>query len=188
MTFVLMLASCANMPPSTQLPTMSWSTHQTQLMQLTTWQLKAAMAIHTPTKSGMVMLFWQQHFQNYKARVTGPLGVGGIQISGRKGQVTLWKSATQKISATTPEALMHQELGWALPISDLYYWVRGIPVPKIPAKIQTNSQGLLTNLQQAGWNIQYKDYQTVNNMELPKQLLLTNQQLQIKTVITHWEI
>ena len=187
----LLLASCASTSSSSSfqnIRAVSWPIHQAQLTNLTTWQLKAAMGVHTPAKSGMVMLFWSQTPLSYKARVAGPLGVGGIRIYGQKGQVTLWRSATQKISAATPEALMRRELGWALPISGLYYWVRGIPMPGTRAKVQTNSQGLLTNLYQAGWSIQYKDYQAVNNIALPKQMLLSNQQLQIKIVITHWEI
>lgn len=184
----LLLTACASQQPNTTSIAKTWTVQKTQLMQLNNWQLKAAMGVHTPSKSGMVTLFWKQKSNRYNARVSGPLGVGGIRIEGRPDQVTLWKSATEKISAKTPEALMQRELGWGLPISDLYYWIRGLPVPHKPTTHLQIHQGLLTQLDQAGWQIQYTDYQSVETMTLPKTLLINGPKLRVKIVIERWQI
>ena len=115
-----------------------------------------------------------------------------LQLVGNDKQVTLWESSTNSVSAPTPEALLQERLGWTLPISNLVYWIRGVPAPASAAtqvnSLQLDTYNHLLHLQQQGWDIQYVSFQIVNNIDLPRIIYLQTQGLKIKIVIKKWEM
>ncbi len=188
---ILLLAGCATVfQPSAVAPTqkLSWQQRQKQLLAINHWQLRGAFSVQTPKNVNMAHMNWQQDERHYLINISGPLNIGGVQIIGQPGQVTLVASAKQKYTASSPEELLQQALGYRLPISNLYYWVRGVPVPDLPAKTQLDPQQHLIALQQEGWQIQYADYTHVSNTDLPTKVTLVNPELRIRMVINQWQV
>jgi outer membrane lipoprotein LolB len=109
-------------------------------------------------------LQWHQTHRNYTIGLIGPIGSNAIQLTGSPGSVLLETSDGKKFKSTSPETLLEQQLGWRLPVSSLYYWVRGLPVPDVSAQKQLDASGRVTTLAQQGWRIEYSRYTTVNGM------------------------
>lgn len=164
----------------------SWKTRQRQLRRITSWQLRGYMTMRSPRENLTAFLNWRQQVQNYAIYLSGPLGIGTVHIYGQPGKFILQTAKGKKLIAKTPEQLVQQQLGWKLPISSLYYWVRGIPVPRVSATGYFDDCHRLTELNQQGWQIYYQNYVRIPNFDLPGTIVLCYQNLNVKIVISQW--
>ncbi|MDR0250254.1 MAG: lipoprotein insertase outer membrane protein LolB [Burkholderiales bacterium] len=53
------------------------------------------------------------------------------------------------------ETLVVQAFGFPLPVKNLAYWIRGVPVPEARAAITRDAVGRFDSLRQQGWVVQY---------------------------------
>ncbi len=189
----LILAGCATEPTATT-PTMPGTPNQVMpakdrqqaLLDLKTWNISGKVAIHSNTDSITASLSWQQSYGNYTISLFGPLGTNSLTLKGQPGKVILESSDGKKAIANTPEQLVAQQSGWKLPISNLYYWVRGLPAPNSSAQKSYDPYHRLTQLTQAGWQIQFLSYTTAHGIDLPTKIFMNHSGLNIKIIITEW--
>lgn len=186
-----LLASCASMQRptgSSQLHQMTWTQRKAQLQAIHSWTLRGSLSIHTPKQAHMTSATWHQMGRNrYAIQLFAPLSLGSIRIDGQPGRVTLIRSAHDQVSATTPEGLLRSQLGWTLPITNLYYWVRGLPTPNRPAKTFFDRYHHLLRLDQEGWQVFYINYRNYHGIDLPWKMALIHQNIRIKFAITQWQ-
>jgi outer membrane lipoprotein LolB len=190
LTSLILLSGCAAMRPTlvTTTPLATWQQQQSQVERLRAWQLSGRMGVHLPNRNLLTSLVWSQQPQQYQITVYSPLNLGSVKIIGNDNRVTLWKTATESVSAASPEQLMQNELGWQLPISNLHYWVRGLPAPGSASQKQFDTAGHLIVLQQQGWTIHYRAFQTVQQIELPSRMELNNNVMRIRIVVQQWQL
>ncbi len=186
----LLLSGCAQQltAPKTPLPTYTWSQRLAVLSKIHSWNLKGAISIRDSKGANMGSFTWRQKNAAYHISISGPLGIGGIKITGGPGKVTLRKSAKEVYTASNPEQLMQQRLGWQFPLRNLTYWVRGIPAPGIPAQKKMGANMQLVALKQQGWQINFSRYQRIGNITLPSKLDLFNARLQVRIIIKNWTL
>ena len=183
------LESCSTLPPQTAKPeALSFTVRQQKLAQIQEWKLQGAIAIRTPQDSGSATLSWQQNAQAFSLSLFGPLGSNAVHIEGRPGFVSMQTSQGKTVQAATAEQLLYSQLGWHLPVSHLYYWVRGLPVPGIQAVMHFDAFHRLTELTQENWQLTYKQYSLYGSTELPTKIILVYPQLNIKLVIYEWHV
>lgn len=189
---ILFLTSCATITPSTTTQpskAATWPQRQTQLSAIHNWILHSAFSVRDQQQTSMGSLTWQQQGNYFSQRIAGPFNLGGVLIQGRPGNVTLIKSANEQASASSPEALLQQQLNLRLPVSNLYYWIRGIPVPNVAtSQEQFDQANHLVSLRQQGWQINYLNFTNVNGIDLPSTIQLNNSELQVKIVVKQWQI
>lgn len=189
---LLLLSSCSLWPtdPKGQQPAnlQDWQQHQQQVSQLDGWQIRGKLGIQSTDNGGSGTLFWLQRQHYFDIRLAGPLGQGATRLTGRPGEVLLTSSQGQ-FQADSPEELLESQLGWRLPVSNLLWWVRGLPAPQqsSPAQLQFNPHSRLQELQQDNWHIQYQDYVEYDGYWLPTRLMLQGQQLKLTLVIKEWQ-
>jgi len=187
--FSLSLSGCATLfstkKPS---PSLSWPARKQILTAMHAWHAEGAMAIKMPDQSLSAHFDWQQHDnQSYLMTLFGPLGMGSVVIQGNQQTFTLRTADGKTFTATSPEQLIRQQLGWNLPISNLYYWIRGLPAPKKTSMITFDSAHRLAHLAQQGWSIEYLDYDNFNGIELPSKLLLKDDRIELRIVVHHFD-
>lgn len=184
----LLLAACVSLKPmSVGTHDMPWPKRQIQLQAIHSWHINAVMGIHKPGESDIVSASWDQQGDQYIVRLSGPLNSGSARIEGSLNKVTLWKNK-QPISAASPEQLIKQVLGWQLPISNLRYWILGLPVPALASQQHFDAYHHLSCLKQQGWHIRYANFVEINNIDLPTKIWLDNSQIHIKIVIRRWKV
>lgn len=166
---IILLASCAQPPKSTPL-TLSWEQRQQQLSAVTSWQFRGHVIFKMPEHKFSANLYWQQHPNAYHVMLFGPLGFNAVDLSGLAGQVSLKDSHGNTYTAENPESLMQQQLGWSLPISSLFYWVRGLQAPGSITEVHYDAFHRIEWLEQQGWNIHFIQYQRVQLIELPQEI------------------
>lgn len=187
-----LLAGCAsNEPPDDNIPfgqgnPALWSQYQQQLEAINSWSIQGKIGIHSPNKSGSGTLYWLQNQQSYDIRLAGPLGRGATHLSGQPGSVHL-ESGQGTYLASSPEELVDQQTGWQLPVSNLLYWIRGLPAPGSHARLWLNPDSQLALLQQDGWQVHYQSYGNFSGRRLPERLKLESPDLEVVLVIKQWQ-
>lgn len=182
----LYLTGCSifkTQPASSPIALISWEEHQAMLQDYASWELSGKVGIRTPEDSQSANLKWLQKKHTYQIDIHGPWGQGGASITGKPGYVTVLTDG-KEFKGQNPEQILLGQLGWDLPISDIYWWIRGLPSPEKPYT-QTLENNRLKTLKQDGWDIQYLRY---NNLSpaLPNKLRLARHDLKITVVINSW--
>ena len=191
LTLVLTTTACSNLHQRETLEfggdAAAWQTHRKAVTPFDSWTLQGKLGVRAPNESGSGTLLWLQQQDNYDIRLSGPLGRGATRIQGNDDRVTLDIAGQQQTSARSAGALLEQQVGWRLPVEHLLWWVRGLPAPDSPSRLQLNPDSQLARLSQAGWTVEYSRYQQIDGMQLPQRLQLSGHNMLLTLVITRWE-
>ncbi len=190
-TLACLLTACATKPASVAPlnKALSWPQRQEENACITRWNITGAAVIRTPQESLSVSLIWQQFKQKeYVISLMGPLNSGAILLTGDNQHITLKTSDGRISNAVNAEALMQQELQWSLPISPLFYWIRGLSAPHSHANIIFDAYNHIQKLEQDGWKVDYIKYTNVNGVDLPSKIFMDNATTHVRIIITRWII
>jgi outer membrane lipoprotein LolB len=165
----------------------AWKAHKERINAIDGWQINGKIGIRAPSDSGSATLFWLQRQGYFDIRLAGPLSVGSARISGHTDDVVLDLSSQGRFQSNSAEDLLEKGLGWRLPLTQLFWWVRGLPAPDSPSQVTLDSDSHLNQLEQDGWHIQYLSYFEQNGYVLPERIKLKGQNLQITLVIKDWQ-
>lgn len=189
--FSFFLTGCSTFSSPTSEPSLtkaSWKERQADLSRIQSWEISGKIAIQTARDSGSANVDWTQNQSQFNISLYGPLGAGGLKLWGHPGAVTMETAKGQRFTASTPEELLRQQMGWNLPVSNLNYWVRGLPVPGSDYQGQYDAYHRLTNLAQNGWNVQFLSYQNAGRVDLPNRITISSASFKTKMVIYDWKI
>jgi outer membrane lipoprotein LolB len=187
---LLWLAGCSTLaPPSAVNPAaqQSLKQHLQQLAQLKQWEAKGKLKITVDKEPNSAAFSWQQFDQNYAINFFGPFGYGSSWLRRTSKGVTLESPEHPTQSATSPEQLLQDTVGWQAPISELQFWLKGQPSPHaILDEIVANSDGAVTLLRQQGWTIELSRHQRVGHYWLPSRLEAKRTGIDVLIVIKEW--
>lgn len=190
-SLIALLAGCAGLTSRESVEGQGdakrWQAHKTRVAALDGWQISGKVGIRAPKESGSGTLFWLQRQDYYDIRLSGPLGRGAARLTGREGAVLLEVANQGRYEAVSPEALLEEQLGWRLPVSHLFWWVRGLPAPDSRSRVTLDTQSQLARLEQDGWQLQYLSYVEQNGYRLPERIKLHGKDLDITLVIKDWQ-
>ncbi|PWK30554.1 lipoprotein insertase outer membrane protein LolB [Pseudomonas sp. B21-040] len=190
-SFIALLAGCAGFGARESVEghgnPAQWREHKQQLTALDGWQINGKIGIRAPKDSGSGTLFWLQRQDYYDIRLSGPLGRGAARLTGRPGKVSLEVANQGRYDAPNPEVLLEEQLGWKLPVSNLAWWVRGLPAPDSKSKLTLDADSRLASLEQDGWQVEYTTYTQQNGFWLPEKIKLHGTDLDVTLVIKEWQ-
>jgi outer membrane lipoprotein LolB len=188
----LWLTSCAttsekNLPENKVQPK---ETRVQALSRIQSWNINGIIAVHNTEKKSNITanIKWQQHGNSFSMLLFGPMGASAIKLSGHPGSVRLETADGKTFTAPTPERLLAEQTNWNIPVSSLFYWIRGLSVPNIPAKTHFDTFNHLSQLEQQGWQIQFLNYTSVNHIDMPNKIFLYSPQLNVKIIINEWKL
>ncbi len=186
---VILLAGCARQPVQLQQPdrTSLWGAHHARLAGVQDWQFRGRIAVRLEKDAWSATLYWRETRDTYTLRVIAPLGRGTFELSGTAAGVELRTADNRILRADDPESLLRDNLGWDLPVSGLRWWVRGLPQPGAgPEQLGINEKGLLDDLTQDGWQVEYQEYRPGAEPVLPGRMSLENGSVRVRLVISEW--
>jgi outer membrane lipoprotein LolB len=185
----LLLAGCAGLHTAeSPRSSLNWQQRQAKLQGLNHWTSQGTLGMRMPQHAWSASFTWQQGVDEFNLGLWGPLGLGSLNISGTAHNVQLMTSQGKRYQALTVQQLLHQRTGWYLPVEVLRFWVLGIPAPDSKAILKFDTQQRLSSLQQQGWTVEYKAYQTAAGIELPSLLAIYNSDLSIHIAIKQWSL
>lgn len=174
-----MLAGCAALPPAT-------SQAPQAAADLDSWAFNGRVSLTRGETGWHAGLVWREQDGAYSLRVAGPLGQGAFELSGDAAGVMLVDADSRTYTARNADALVLHVTGWVLPVSGMHYWVRGLAAPDEAAEVQRDAAGLMTRLEQSGWEINYDRYQSVAGLSLPGRLRLERDDIAVRLVVDEW--
>lgn len=186
----LALQACGGLPKkpvNTEFSERNWQIRMASLVAVQSFGLKGRLA-ESGLSGNRGDLDWSQSGERFDVRVSGPLGVGALAISGDPRSVEI-RTKDGVFVTDSPESFMQQRLGWSLPLPQLRYWVLGLPAPArnaLPPALILDDAGRAQSIKQAGWQIAYDEYQTVGTLALPRKLAIANGDRSFRIVIDSW--
>lgn len=183
------LSGCSSISAPESTPTSApWKERLTSLSRIQDWNVNGKIAVQTTNDSGSATIDWAQRNSRFNIALSAPLGAGGLTLTGQPGLVTLIMSDGKRYTAKSPEQLLAERWGWQLPVSNLNYWIRGLPSPRSTYNGHFDMYNRLSSLEQDGWSIQYLGYTNVGSIELPNRITMSSAALKTKVVIHHWRL
>jgi len=164
------LSTCAIAPPAFE--NSDWSRQRNQLQELDSWELRGRVNVRYDNESHTPRIIWLQQIVDYMILLWVSFDAGATEIVGRPGFVTM-ENDGQTLSANSPEDLILEQLGYELPVSQLNYWIKGLPAPDSEAQLVFNELNQLTTIQQADWTINLSDMRQYGALNLPRRVELT---------------
>lgn len=175
----VLLAGCAALPSVTpQLPDAAAS--------LERWAFNGRVSLTREQTGWHASLAWREDGGDYDLRVSGPLGQAAFELSGDTGGVMLVDADNRTFTARDADALLRHVTGWALPVTGMHYWVRGLAVPGVEAQVERDTAGQVSRLEQSGWEIRYDRYRVVDGLMLPGRLRMQQGDVSVRLVIDEW--
>lgn len=186
----LLFMGCAQTPTTQPKQNISWNSHQTQLEQLTHWSFTGKLAVITPDQRNSVNIHWQQSGQDFEIYLTTFLGLTVLEIQKKAGETVIIDDSGQRYVSDNSEQLINQLSGMEIPVEYLQQWIKGNPTN---AAYQLDEYQRIITLsggkEDSGiWSINYANYRTINNTNLPHKLQLTRGNLRLKFVISKWQL
>ena len=182
------LSACSGLaPPASE--NSSWAMQSQQLEKLTHWQLRGRVNVRYNNESQTPRIQWQHSSRAYEIRLWGTLNVGNTLIRGEPGHVSL-DQGDEHFSASSPEELILQQLGYELPISYLEFWIKGLPVTDKPATLFFNDLNQLTTFEQADWTVTLSDLRDYGDLALPRRvdIMRSENDAQLRFIGLRWTL
>ncbi len=158
------------------------------------------MGIKTEDTAQSVQLLWKQNGRDFEIILTAPLGAGSAKIEGSDAFLVMYEGKKTHY-AETPEALFSKLFGWEVPISNIFWWIKGSPTPNFPTEdIIWNEKGQLEKFSQQEWHIELSNYkqlptqqklnsQTFNSQkQFPHKIIVEQADKKLTLIVQDWQV
>ncbi|MCG8612114.1 MAG: lipoprotein insertase outer membrane protein LolB [Pseudomonadales bacterium] len=168
----------------------TWPMQHRMLSTLTHWSINGKIGIRQPGQSESAAINnGSQRGEHYNIDLSSLLlGMGAIHIEGNLDYILLSDSDEQNIYSDDPESLLEQHAGWTLPLAYIADWVKGIPSPGSPYRLEFTAEGRLAHVEQSGWTVTYRNFLEVGDYPLPAKITITDGERRIIIVINQWQL
>ncbi len=144
---------------------------------LSGWMIKGKIGVNSGRKGGSATLQWA--YLNDRQQIEqqidlyGPFGGGRVQISVTNDAAILKDTKGVMIEGLTADQVLYQRLGWQVPFTELVMWCKGLP-DDYALNLVIDDFGRLKSFNQGVWHVEYQQYQSVNDLTLPRKLTITS--------------
>ncbi|ROR34804.1 lipoprotein insertase outer membrane protein LolB [Inmirania thermothiophila] len=184
---LLLLAACQSLPPVPEAAReRAWRGHAARLAALEAWTLVGRMTAQADGRSLSASLRWHHGVGGDAIVLTAPLGGGALRIELDAAGVRLVASDGGERRAADAAALLAAELGVAVPVEALRYWVVGLPQPGAAARRELDREGRLRRLRQGGWEVEYRGYEAAGPWILPRVLFARGGEAEVRIAVERW--
>ncbi len=189
---LLALAACVTTPPAVR-RTLDAAEQHSLLQELQTFSLTGRVAVAAAGQGSTPSVEWQQQRELSRVKLSGPLGVGSLQLDYSADSLRLVTGNGDVLVDAEAQRALTRELGFVPPFEALRYWILGEPAPTDAAKIETrDAGGLLQRLEQQQWLIVYERYMPVTTStgtaQMPARLTATREGLRLRLVVDRWRL
>jgi outer membrane lipoprotein LolB len=174
----LWLGACQSRLPLGPLPDSVEALHN--------WNLSGRLGYRAGNDGGSASVDWRQRHPHGELHFSGPVGIGSARLFWAPDGARL-DTGREQFSAPSSAELAWRLTGLWLPVEALQFWVRGLPWPDAVWEEQRDEHGLLTRLQQLGWDLTFSDYQPTAGLTLPQRIRASHEDQRFTLVVRRWE-
>ncbi len=151
------------------------------------WVLQGRLGVSDGKDGGSGSFSWTQDGTRYEFVLRAPITGKSFRLSGGPEGALLEGLEPGPLRGPDAEALMRKALGWEVPLGDLRAWVLGLRADSGPAELSFGADRLPALLQQDGWVVDYREWDTSRQPPLPKKVYAGKSPYKVKLSIESWQ-
>ena len=152
------------------------------------WGLVGRISLDDGDHGGSGRLQWDVRSDSSELDFHGAMGRGAWHLQIGPEGATLKEANGAEQAAPGVNDLIQDRMGWPIPVDALQWWVRGLAAPGAIEGEKLDPEGLLINLEQFGWSVDFNRYDSVAGVVLPKRLNATRDNYRVKLAISRWQM
>lgn len=157
------------------------------LAPMQNWELRGRLGVSDARDSGSGSLGWSQQGEHYRFELNAPVTGKTWRLSGDGRSAKLEGVRETAVDGVDAASLLRRELGWQVPVAELSWWARGLRAPG-PSELSLRGDGLPARIVQAGWTVDFLDYDLERQPALPRKLFAEKGDYRVRLVIQAWTI
>lgn len=167
-----------------------WQRRAIALGAIGEWRAKGRIAYRLADDAGSASMDWTQNGDGSRLRIAGPLGAGSTIIRNEGALLRVSRDGIDRLYPADAAPWLPSGKPLPVPVDAISYWLRGLPASDLPIDGVAKSDGKLTTLSQAGWQISYEKYSSKRGIELPTRLVLVapEGQVTLKLLLRDWTL
>lgn len=151
------------------------------------WRMSGRFAVSGEGEGGSGRLDWQQRADGYVIEISAPVTRRSLRLSVDRGGARLDGLEQGPMHGDDAQDLLHEATGWTLPLQPLMAWARGARA-RGQAEIEFGVDGLPLRLQQQGWQVEYRSWDTARSPALPLRVFATSGERRVRLVVDRWDL
>lgn len=163
-----------------------------KIINASQWNNLSRVGVTTKDNSASAKLNWANSTNhNYIISLNNFITFGEIVIQ-KSDKIIKIRYQDKEYTSDRPEELLYELTQLRVPVSELQYWILGLPSPKYPIKdYRLNQYAALASLKQGNFTIEYDDHESYNlstTYILPMKILIKSPQLRLKIQVENWNL
>ena len=180
------LTGCAALPELGPDARAQWEERRRRLAAFSRFSFLGRLALRTSQDALNARIRWRQDGDEYRIRMGGLIGEAALELRGDSEGVEL-RDQDGVHRTDSPETLLREHTGWAVPLQGLRYWVLGVTAPGAAVEaLELDPEGRPEHFFQSGWRIVYRRYVSVRDIALPERLDFERARLEARLVVGRW--
>ena len=176
-------------PPPVEDPLRAWEARERHLATFDRWEAAGRLAVAAQEESFTARIDWRQQLEEYRVRLSGPLGQGVAELEGGPGGVVLRAPNEADLAAASASELLRARLGWEMPLEGRRFWLQGRAAPgEPPTALDLDPAGRPERLEQAGWVVHFREWRESDGIEMPRRVDLEHPRLRARLVLGSWRL
>lgn len=163
-----------------------WETRKAVLAGTDEWEFSGRIGVRAGDDGFNGKIWWRQDGIVYRARISGPIGIGTVFVNGDGGEVMLTDKDGEVTELDDAERDLRVRYGWTIPVTSLRYWALGIPDPATKSDVDFNDEGQMIALRQREWNVEIGQYAEGGGQPMPRRLTAVSGDIRVRLVIDEW--
>jgi outer membrane lipoprotein LolB len=123
------------------------------------WSFIGRVAVSQNGDGGSARIEWRQNGDDFDIRLSAPVTRQSWRLRKQEGRVLLEGLEGGVREGTDPEILLAEASQWRIPVTAMTAWVRGMRAAG-PSELSFSSEGLPATIQQQGWLVEYRRWNT----------------------------
>lgn len=165
-----------------------WEARKAVLESLSEWEFTGSINVRDANEAHSSRIRWRQINELYRINLWGTFNIGATEINGRPGEVRIEQEGEDPIITETPEQLLYDRIGYELPVTELNFWIKGIPAPGASEELSFADNQQLLGFVQAGWRVDYLGYTNFGQETLPTRIRVQKPPLRLDLIRLNWTL
>lgn len=146
------------------------------------WLFSGRMSVVDEKHAVSASIEWRHHNKKEEIKLSGPFSLGKVRVVLTETDVEIDSAGKQVNYAGNVDDVVSTELGVAVPVSVLKYWVLGVTDP------DSQYMPMVDGFVQHGWRVRYIQMQNKGGYDLPKKIIIELRETRLKLIIDHWDM